>query len=115
MKKIVTRAGADNAAFGAVAAAFRGDPQVTGGRMFGAAGLKVGGKVFAMLVKERLVVKLPETRIDALLRSGEGTRFDPGHGRVMREWVALLPSTAARWPALAEEARGFVAGGRAPE
>lgn len=36
---------------------------ITTSRMFGASGLKVGGKVFALLVKGRLVVKLPRERI----------------------------------------------------
>jgi TfoX/Sxy family transcriptional regulator of competence genes len=48
--------------------------------MFGSSGLKVGGKVFAMSVKNELVVKLPRERVDELVAAGAGSRFDPGHG-----------------------------------
>jgi hypothetical protein len=66
-----------------------GRPDVEPTRMFGSTGLKVHGKTFAMLVKGRLVVKLPSDRVDELLAAGAGDRFDPGHGRLMREWIAL--------------------------
>lgn len=77
--------------------------------MFGSGGLKVGGKVFALLVRERLVLKLPAARVDALVAAGEGDRFDPGHGRLMREWISLEPQSPLDWPALAREAREYVA------
>lgn len=35
--------------------------------MFGSSGLKVESKVFAMLVKGELVVKLPKHRVDQLV------------------------------------------------
>jgi TfoX/Sxy family transcriptional regulator of competence genes len=35
------------------------DPSLGQGRMFNAVGLKTGGKLFAMVVKDELVVKLP--------------------------------------------------------
>ncbi len=79
------------------------------GKMFGAQGLKVGGKVFAMLYKGEMVVKLPSARVEALIRSGKGRPFDPGHGRVMKEWVGIAPATSG-WADLAREARGFVRG-----
>ena len=56
-------------------------------RAFGSTSLKTNGKIFAMLVKDRLVVKLDRRRVDALVASGAGTRFDPGHGRLMKEWL----------------------------
>lgn len=76
--------------------------------MFGSSGLKVGGKVFAMLVKGNLVVKLPKERVDALVASGKGEHFDPGHGRLMKEWVTVGSGAEAAWVALAREAKGFV-------
>jgi TfoX/Sxy family transcriptional regulator of competence genes len=98
--------------FASVAEAFRGQPAVTQSKMFGAPGLKVGGKVFACLVKGKLVVKLRRERVEALLESGYAERFDPGMGRVMKEWVAVEPRTADEWLGLAAEAREFVAAGR---
>lgn len=79
--------------------------------MFGSMGLKVGGKVFAMLVKGRLVVKLPKERVEALVASGGGEYFDPGHGRIMKEWVAVEPGNGD-WQSLAREAKHFVARGQ---
>ncbi|MBI4234452.1 MAG: hypothetical protein HY686_08430 [Chloroflexi bacterium] len=77
--------------------------------MFGSPGLKVGGKFFACLVKGKLVVKLPKGRVDALAASGHGEHFDPGMGRLMKEWVAVAPLAEGDWLALATEARDFVA------
>lgn len=79
--------------------------------MFGSPGLKIGGKVFAMLVKGKLVVKLPKDRVEALVISGEGEYFDPGHGRLMKEWAAIKSASKKEWLSLAEAARDFVASG----
>jgi TfoX/Sxy family transcriptional regulator of competence genes len=68
-------------------------PDVEPSRMFGSAGLKTHGKTFAMLVKGRLVIKLPRARVQELLAAGAGDRFDPGHGRLMREWISLAEAT----------------------
>jgi hypothetical protein len=73
------------------------DPALGRGRMMNAVGLKTGGKFFAMVVKGDVVVKLPARRVDELIADGTGHRFDPGHGRPMREWIALRPT---RRPAL---------------
>ena len=77
--------------------------------MFGSVGLKVSGKVFAMLVKGKLVVKLPQERVATLIASGTGEHFEPGHGRIMKEWVAIQPSSRSEWLSLAGEAKDFVA------
>jgi hypothetical protein len=105
--------------FAALVEAFLGQPGVThasaeasGKQRFGASALKVYGKIFAMPVKGRLVVKLPRQRVDALIASGDGERFDPGHGRVMKEWLSLEPGSDADWLSLAKEAMDFVAGSR---
>jgi hypothetical protein len=65
------------------------------------------GGIFAMLVKGRFVTKLPKSRVDELVTAGRGERFDPGHGRLMKEWIAI-GSGRADWVALAEEALAFV-------
>jgi hypothetical protein len=85
------------------------------GRGFGSSGqLKVDGKIFAMLVRGELVLKLPGARVDALVASGDGERFDAGKGTPMREWFVLSPSSRKSWLALAREAMAFVSAGRAP-
>jgi hypothetical protein len=85
------------------------------GKGFGSTGqLKVDGRIFAMLVRGRLVLKLPRDRVSALVTSGDGEHFDAGKGRPMREWLALSPTSRTPWVALAREAMGFVGGaGRA--
>ena len=81
---------------------FRADPSVTppsaskGGK-FGASGLKVDGKPFAMLSKGELVVKLPRQRVDELVAAGTGKPFDPGHGRLMKEWVTIPVARSRSW------------------
>lgn len=98
--------------FEAIVHSYSGHPKVTKSRMFGSEGLKIDGKVFAVLVKGKLVLKLSKERVDELVAAKNGRRFDPGMGRVMKEWVALEPGTEAKWLSLAEEARRFVAAGR---
>ena len=75
---------------------------------FGSSALKVDDKIFAMLVKGWLVVKLPQHRVDALVTIGDGERYDPGGGRFMREWVTVGPQAEAQWLDLAREAHTFV-------
>jgi hypothetical protein len=82
---------------------------ITEGKGFGSSGqLKVHGRIFAMLVRKELVLKLPRTRVDQLVESGEGTRFDAGKGKPMREWFVLSPTSKRAWLPLAEEALSFV-------
>ncbi len=83
-------------------------------RAFGSTSLKTGGKIFAMLVNGRLVVKLDRRQVDELVASGEGERFDPGHGRVMKEWLAVESDSDAVWRSLATEAEAFVSRRGAP-
>jgi hypothetical protein len=79
------------------------------GKGFGSTGqLKVGGRIFAMLVKGQLVLKLPADHVAALVDSGDGDHFDAGKGRPMREWLALSPTSHKSWLALAREAMAFV-------
>lgn len=83
------------------------EPGVRG--RFGSNGLKVDGKLFAMLSNGSLVLKLPRARVDALVASGDGVRFDPRrNGRIMKEWLVLAPDSGQDWFALATEAMAFV-------
>jgi hypothetical protein len=51
-----------------------------GGSGFGRSALRWEKKIFAMLVRGRLVVKLPAPRVDALVSGGDGVRFDANKG-----------------------------------
>jgi TfoX/Sxy family transcriptional regulator of competence genes len=77
------------------------------GKMFGAVGLMCNGKVFAMTYKGKFVAKLPKERVTELIEKKGGAHFDPGHGKLMKEWVALN-THANIWIELANEAREYV-------
>jgi phage terminase large subunit-like protein len=94
--------------FAPVVAAFAGDRRVSQKRMFSSPNvLNLNGKIFAMLVKGKIVVKLPRQRVDELVGARKGSYFDPGHGRLMKEWVAVQAGKG-NWVALATEAYHFV-------
>lgn len=98
--------------FAPIVAAFAYDRRVKCGRMFSSNSvLNVNGKIFAMLTKGNLVVKLPKVRVDEMVSRGQGTHFDPGHGRLMKEWVVVGPGKL-NWIDLAREARGYVKGSK---
>jgi hypothetical protein len=112
----------DDPRFARVLAAFAADPelagvagayaanQMAGGtRKFGSRALKVEGKIFAMIAHGHFVVKLPAAKVDALVAAGEGTYFDAGHGREMKEWLSVT-SPKLSWTALAKQAYAYVAG-----
>ncbi len=93
-----------------VADVFSGDRAVRrgGGKGFGSRALKVNGKIFAMMSsKGQFVVKLPRKRVGELVAAGKGEYFDPGHGRVMKEWLAVAAGKT-QWLELAKEAYRFV-------
>jgi hypothetical protein len=94
--------------FARVVAAFADDSSVSRRRMFSSDNvLSVGGKIFAMLARGDLVVKLPRPRAESLVAARKGRPFDPGHGRLMREWVSVAPG-GSPWLPLAREAHAFV-------
>ena len=102
--------------FATIVEALLSNPDVTpplDGKGFGSSGLRIHNKIFAMLVGGRLVVKLPKPRVDALIASGAGERFDPRHdGRLMKEWVTVEPMSEEGWLNLSREAMEFVASQR---
>ncbi len=96
-------------AFDALADALLGEPDVERGTGFGQMpGLRVGGKIFAMLFEGALVVKLPVERVSGLVEGSGAERFTIGERR-MREWVAVQPGIED-WTGLAREALAFVRG-----
>ena len=78
-----------------------------GGSGFGRGSLKYRGKIFAMLVRGSLVVKLPADRVAALIAAREGVAFDANKGIPMREWFSLAPDSGVDWLSLATEALEF--------
>ena len=100
-----------NARFAPVARAFEEVKGVREGKLFSKYGLKVNGKIFAMFGRAGFVVKLPKARVDELVGAGKAKRFEPGPGRVMKEWAAFR-SGESEWVQLAREACGFVRQGK---
>ena len=78
-----------------------------GGSGFGRGALRYRRKIFAMLVRSQLVVKLPRARVDELVTGGHGDRFDANKGTPIKEWFSLDPASELPWPALAREALDF--------
>jgi hypothetical protein len=90
---------------------FTGRPGITppgATRGFGRSALRAHGRIFAMFVRGRLVLKLPRGRVEELVEGGHGVRFDANKGTPMKEWVAMDPASTQPWSALAEEALEFV-------
>jgi len=85
-----------------------GEAQPQTSRGFGTTALVVGGRIFCMRPRDRLVVKLPKARVDALVEAGWGVRFDANKGRPMKQWLTVDPAHEQDWLALAEEALAFV-------
>jgi hypothetical protein len=95
--------------FDAIVEPFLGDPRVTRGTGFGSSpSRRVDGRIFAMLVRGELVVKLPRQRVAELVEAGTARWFDAGKGRPMREWASIGVVHAGAWPELVTEAYEFV-------
>jgi len=78
-------------------------------KMFGMPCLKrEDGKVVAGYWKDGgVAVKLvDETQREAALALPGATLFDPGMGRVMREWVLVPAAQSGEWQRLADQAVG---------
>jgi len=94
--------------FEALAREFLAESDVEAGTGFGGSpGVRVEGRIFAMLVRARLVVKLPAARCAELRDAGLAQPLAVG-ARVMKEWVEILAEDADLWRELAREAYGFV-------
>ena len=84
---------------------------VTQAKMFGASGLKIGRKMFAMSVKGELIIKLPKERVDILIASKQWKQFYHlfNKSRLMKEWVSIGHKHKSKWFKLVQEAKDFVA------
>lgn len=74
--------------------------------------LKVNNKIFAMVVRGQLVLKVPANQASSLIATSEAVAFEPRNGRKMKEWIAVDPSrskTDQRWDELVAIAYGYVA------
>jgi hypothetical protein len=83
-----------------------------GGSGFGRSAVRFQKKIFVMLVRGRLVLKLPAGRVDALIAARVGVRFDANKGTPMKEWFSLDPESELPWLPLAREALDFARPGR---
>jgi TfoX/Sxy family transcriptional regulator of competence genes len=98
--------------FAALSDDFLAEPDVDPGTGFGGSpGLRVDGRIFAMLVRGRLVVKLPARRCRTLCEAGQAEPLAVGK-RVMNEWIEVTAEDRQTWRDLAAEAYAFV--GRRP-
>jgi len=82
---------------------------------FGSGALRIQGKIFAMLVRGHLVVKLPAERVAILVGAGEGTFFDANKGTPMKNWLSLGEDSTLDWSQLTHEALSFVGADRSPQ
>ncbi len=97
------------AAFEAIAEWLRTEPGVNEGTGFGSSpGLRVDGRIFAMLARDGLVVKLAARRCAELVAAQMGKPFDRGQGRPLKEWVVIHDASQRDWPGLALEALTYV-------
>ncbi len=99
--------------FSIVVEALQNGPGVSycepGSRLFGIAALKVRDKSFAMLDwRGHLIVKLPKSRVDALVKGHAGQRVEASQGRPMTEWLEVRSESVEEWLQLAREALNFV-------
>ena len=107
----MTGASVDDTLFWELAEPLLAMEQAEEGTMMGFRCLRTGGAFFATLERETgdLIVKIPATRVDALIADGTGLPFAPA-GRRFREWVQIPERDAELWEALLDEARAFVGG-----
>lgn len=69
--------------------------------------LKTKKKMFAMFQKGNFVLKLPRDQVTKLINSGEGKPYDPGNGKIMKEWVIIPEDFSPKWIEYASEAKEF--------
>jgi len=84
-------------------------PEVSQSKKSGfGSGLRVNGKIFAMLSKGKLVVRLPDQRMNEIIASGNGEPYTQGQNRPTKEWLIVESTSEDDWIPLAMEAMEFV-------
>jgi hypothetical protein len=101
--------GDPRAQYDELAAPYLRRPEVSVGRALQNDVLKVNGKIFAFLSKDRLVVKVPAAQAGTLVNAGVAEPFTSG-GRTMKEWVAVASSHGDQWRPLMDDAFDYVGG-----
>ena len=77
------------------------------GKGAGSSALQINNKILAMFSsKGTFIVTLSKQRVDALAASGDGNRFDPAHGRLMKEWLAVEATSHEDWLSTGERGNG---------
>jgi hypothetical protein len=69
--------------------------------------LKIKKKMFAFPGIGNIIVKLPKKRVTELLDSGVGLPYDPGNGKIMKEWVTISIDHSDKWLDFVLEAKDF--------
>jgi hypothetical protein len=69
--------------------------------------LKIKKKMFAFLKEGNLVVKLPKNRVTELISSEVGLPYDPGNGKIMKEWVIIPLDLSDKWIDFTLESKDF--------
>jgi hypothetical protein len=88
-----------------LAASFAKEKGVSQSDKFGK-GLRLHDKVFAMLVKGELVVKLPEAEVAKLIANKTGKLFMHGK-KTMKEWLVVAKTDLPLWKKIAGLAKKF--------
>lgn len=97
------------ASFEAIADRLLAEPGVSEGTDSGSSpGLRVEGKIFAMLTPDGLVVKLPARRCAELVAAQMGKPSDRGQHHQLKGWVVVNDTTQPSWPELVPEALTYV-------
>jgi hypothetical protein len=69
--------------------------------------LKIRRKMFVFYRNEKIVVKLPKDKVTELLNSQVGLPYDPGSGKIMKEWVIIPKEHSEKWHDFISEAKQF--------
>jgi hypothetical protein len=67
--------------------------------------LKIWKKMSAMFNSGKNVFKLPKERVEELISSKKGLPYDPGNGKIMKEWMIIPKDNSGKLIGYAAEAK----------